>query len=137
MRNHGAWVYGEDSGLYGHQRKHFAGGEVMKHWHTLRYPAVTLLAVGCLFAQAQQSTPQKPNPQEPKTKSQQAEKPPRKRVVTDLSGFDLLEPSKVQKQTTVVGGTRGLPRPVALAPRLGKLFGTTPEFAWSCAGDFR
>jgi hypothetical protein len=108
----------------------------MKKWHALRYPAVTLLAVGCLFAQAQQSTPQKPNPPVQKNKSQQAAKPPRKRVVTDLSGFDLLEPSKVQKQTTVVGATRGLPRPVALAPLLGKLFGTTPEFAWSCGGDF-
>jgi hypothetical protein len=61
-----------------------------------------------------------------------AEKP--KRVVTDLSGFDLLEPSKVQGQLTVVGATRGLPRPVALTPRLGKLYGSSPQFAWSYEG---
>ena len=63
--------------------------------------------------------------------------PQRKRVVADLSGFDLLESSKVRRQTTVLVATRGLPRPVALAPRLGKLFGTTPEFAWSYAGESR
>jgi hypothetical protein len=55
-------------------------------------------------------------------------------VVTDLSGFDLLEPSKVRRQNTVVGATRGLPRPVALAPRLGKLYGSNPTFAWSYEG---
>jgi hypothetical protein len=58
-------------------------------------------------------------------------------VVTDLSGFDLLEPSELRRQTTVLVATRGLPRPVALAPRLGKLLGTTPEFAWSYAGESR
>ena len=59
----------------------------------------------------------------------------RKRVVSNLSGFDLLEPSKSQNQTMVVGGTRGLPSPVALAPRLGKLYGANPKFAWSCEGN--
>jgi hypothetical protein len=55
-------------------------------------------------------------------------------VVTDLSGFDLLESRRLDKQAMVVGATRGLPRPVALAPRLGKLYESNPTFAWSYEG---
>ena len=58
----------------------------------------------------------------------------RARVVTDLSGFDLLESSKLKKQTQVPGATRGMPRPVALAPRLGKLYGDQPVFSWKLEG---
>ncbi len=70
----------------------------------------------------------KTNPEQQTKQRTVAKSPGRKRIVTDLSGFDLLEPGKLQKQTTVVGATRGLPRPVALAPRLGKVYGTNPQF---------
>jgi hypothetical protein len=55
-------------------------------------------------------------------------------VVTDLSGFDLLESNKGKKQTQVAGATRGMASPVALAPRLGKLYGSQPTFAWTFEG---
>ena len=76
----------------------------------------------------------KTKPAEQARKSEGSKKPQRKRVVTDLSGFDLLEPSKLREQTTVVGATRGLPQPVALAPRLGRLLRSDPTFAWSYEG---
>ncbi|MGH9531402.1 MAG: DUF928 domain-containing protein [Terriglobales bacterium] len=58
-------------------------------------------------------------------------KPKRQRVVTSMAGFDLLASQEVRKQTMVAGGTRGEPSPVPLAPRLGKLYGANPTFAWS------
>jgi hypothetical protein len=64
-------------------------------------------------------------------KKEAAKKPARKRVVADLSGFDLLAAGK---QPMVVGATRELPRPVALAPRLAKLYTSSPEFVWSYEG---
>jgi hypothetical protein len=59
-------------------------------------------------------------------------KAPRKRVVMDLSGFDLLGSGH---ETMVVGATRTLPHPLALAPQLGKMYGTSPTFAWSYGSE--
>ncbi len=73
-------------------------------------------------AQEKQSSPTKP-----------ATKKPRQRVVTNLAGFDLLEADKT-KQTTVVGATRGGKPPVALAPRLGKVYDAALTFHWSHEG---
>jgi hypothetical protein len=61
----------------------------------------------------------------------------RKRVVSDMSGFELTPPDKLQKQTTVVGATRGglkPPPPVPLAPYLAKVLGTQPLFQWTSRG---
>lgn len=67
-------------------------------------------------------------------KPPEAKRPARPRVVTDLSGFDLLDPGKVKKQTMVAGATRGMPRATALAPKLAKLYGGNPLFQWSYPG---
>ena len=96
--------------------------------------AALLLTVSIGVSQQPPPQEQEKKPSQPAQESKEVKKPPRKRVVTDLSGFDLLEPSKSRKQTTVVGATRGLPRPVTLAPRLGKLYGPHPVFAWSYEG---
>src|SRR5208282_5540614 len=85
---------------------------------------------------ADQQSPANPpaQPQSPKTGTEKPsadKKPARKRVVADLSGFDLLVASK---ETMVAGATRELPQPVALAPRLGKLYGANATFAWSYEG---
>lgn len=110
----------------------------MKGRRVLYCVGAALLALTILRANQQPSPAVgKANPAHQPSKGKETPKPQRKRVVTDLSGFDLLEPSKVRRQTTVVGATRGLPHPVALAPRLGKLFGSTPEFVWSYAGESR
>src|SRR4051812_30109632 len=58
----------------------------------------------------------------------------RKRVVVDLSGFDLLESKKTQKQAVVAGATRSMPAPVALAPRLARVYSSAPVFAWDFDG---
>jgi len=65
-------------------------------------------------------------------KTDNGKKTPRKRVVSDLSGFDLLGSGK---QTTVVGATRSATRPAALAPHLGRVYDLTPVFSWSNATE--
>lgn len=81
-----------------------------------------------------QEPPESLKPAAPQATSVGTKKQKPKRVVSDLSGFDLLEPSQVRKQTTTVGATRGFPPPLALAPRLGKVYGLHPLFAWSYQG---
>jgi hypothetical protein len=53
-------------------------------------------------------------------------------VVTDLSGFELLDEARLEDKPMVAGATRvlGLRPPVLRAPLLGKLHGTEPVFAW-------
>jgi len=58
------------------------------------------------------------------------ERPRRQRVITDLSGFDLVDTTKVNTQTIVVGATRGSDDPIPLAPRLGMAYGATPVLTW-------
>ena len=60
----------------------------------------------------------------------------RQRVVSDLSGFELLDASKLKDKPMVTGATRSFsPRPpVVLAPHLGKLHGASPVFAWKHEG---
>lgn len=93
--------------------------------------AALLLAWGAVQTPPQDKTnpPDSKKTEAPK-KPAGPEKTSRKRVVTNLAGFDLLESSKVEKQPMAVGATRGLPPPVALAPCLGKLYGANPVFAW-------
>jgi len=62
------------------------------------------------------------------------EKPRRERIITDLSGFDLLDTTRVKTQTMAAGATRGTVAPLALAPRLGKAHGTNPLFTWNHEG---
>jgi hypothetical protein len=102
---------------------------------------VILGLVGLVALQAQQQkatkelTEQKASQTEKKPKPDKA---PRKRVVPDLSGFELAKPGKA----VAVGGTRYFGSPPlleALAPKLGKMYGAEPLFAWSykgAAGDF-
>jgi hypothetical protein len=81
--------------------------------------------------QAPEKQTDKAPPKSEPSKNASAKNPPRKRVVADLSGFDLLAPGK---QPMVVGATRDLPRPVALAPRLAKLYKGSPWFMWDYSG---
>lgn len=72
-------------------------------------------------------------PAGPPPQSEEAKK--RKRLVVDLSGFELLDSSKARKERTMVGATRGLAQaPTALAPQLGKFYGAGALFAWSTKG---
>lgn len=103
---------------------------------SLAFNAAVLLALAPLQAQKQQPKPQggKAKPAEQIDAPSKDDKPQRKRVVSDLSGFDLLSPNRTQSQPTVVGATRTVRQPAALAPRLGKVLGSNPQFAWSYEG---
>ena len=79
-------------------------------------------------AAAQRENP----PKKPETAGQDEapDKPRRRRVVSDLSGFDLLDQGKVKKESMVVGAARGFAPPVVMAPRLGRVYGERPTFEW-------
>ena len=79
------------------------------------------------------AAPQSEPPRKPETpkKDETKDKARRKRVVSDLSGFDLLDQGKMKKESMVVGATRGLAPPVLLAPRLGRVYGERPLLEWS------
>lgn len=90
------------------------------------------VAMLCGFTpQQKQETPKPPPSAAQKPKEGQAKKPDRRPVITKLSGFDLLPSSEVSR---VPGATRGMASPVALAPRLGKLYGDQPAFSWKFEG---
>jgi hypothetical protein len=99
--------------------------------------AGALLAILTLAAVAQTNPPAqtKPTTNKPAGKSATPTPKPRKRVAIDLSGFDLLEPKAVTKQTVVPGATRSMPEPVALAPKLARLYGGAPVLAWEYNGN--
>lgn len=89
---------------------------------------VLAVALASEPAAAQRETP----PKKPETsgKEESPDKPRRRRVVSDLSGFDLLDQGKVKKESMVVGAARGFAPPVALAPKLGRIYGERPSFEW-------
>ena len=91
--------------------------------------AVLLAAAGIAGAQTTEKPPSPaPRKEEPSRK--------RPRVVSDLSGFELLDPEQLKDKPMVAGATRvlGAPAPVILAPRLARLHGTSPVFAWQHEG---
>jgi hypothetical protein len=81
--------------------------------------------------------------EEPKSKpepgKEEAQAPKkRQRVVSNLSGFELLDAAKLDDKPVVAGATRALPGPeppLILAPHLAKLHGVSPLFAWRNPGD--
>lgn len=82
---------------------------------------------------SQRETPPK-QPDAAKKEPAPADKQRRKRVVSDLSGFDLLDQGKVKKESMVVGAARGFAPPVLLAPRLGRVYGLRPTLEWTDEG---
>lgn len=72
--------------------------------------------------------------QQPKQPPTKTEEPKKKRVVADLSGFELEDPSKARAENTKLGATRKGLRPVALAPQRAKFYGASALFAWKYEG---
>ncbi len=91
---------------------------------------VLVMLVACSWAQ-QPSSSTPPDKTQPSAASKAPEKPPTKRVVADLSGFEL-DPNKSKAQGLQIGaGSRGAAVPPALyAPSLGKAYGLRPVFYW-------
>lgn len=95
-----------------------------------------LLAANLAIGQGQPPSPQPP-PKPPQPTAKDAPKaPPRKRLVADLSGFEMSDPNQTRKQRAMLGATRGGPSrlPLLLAPDLAKFYGSSPLFAWLYPG---
>jgi hypothetical protein len=100
----------------------------------------TLLVLAASPTVVGQSAPDKPAQDaaaQPRKIDAGTTKPARKKLVADLSGFELLKPGNAAASPTVVGGTRGAAAPDALAPRLGKFYGAGALFAWSNPSEAR
>jgi hypothetical protein len=76
--------------------------------------------------------PQQPN-QAPK-KTEETKKPSAKRVVPELSGFELQDPRKMRAEKTHLAATRGGLQPEALGPQRAKFYGASALFAWKYEG---
>jgi uncharacterized protein DUF928 len=95
-----------------------------------------LLAANLAVGQAPSPSPQPP-PKPPQPTAKDAPKtPPKKRLVADLSGFEMSDPSRTKKQRAILGATRGGASrpPIPLAPYLAKFYGSAPLFAWLYPG---
>lgn len=95
-----------------------------------------LLAANLAIGQAPPPSPQPP-PKPPQPTAKDAPKaPPRKRLVADLSGFELSDPNQTRKQRAMLGATRGGPSrlPLLLAPDLAKFYGSSALFTWLYPG---
>ena len=100
-----------------------------------------LLETGAVLAQQSQPPGQSNSttaaPAKTPVPAKEADKPkPRRRLVADLSGFEISDPTK-SKQRALLGATRGGPSrwPVLLAPRLAKFYGKSALFAWDYSGQ--
>ncbi|MFI5111487.1 MAG: DUF928 domain-containing protein [Terriglobales bacterium] len=95
-----------------------------------------LLAANLAIGQGPPPSPQPP-PKPPQSSAKDAPKaPPRKRLVADLSGFEMSDPNQTRKQRAMLGATRGGPSrlPLLLAPDLAKFYGSSPLFIWLYPG---
>jgi hypothetical protein len=110
----------------------------MNRWSS-RVLVAAFLVAGCGPASAQEAGEKKKPPPAGKDEPEVKEETPRKRqrVVSDLSGFELLDQARLEDKPMVAGATRvlGAKPPVILAPRLAKVHGASPVFAWQHAGD--
>jgi hypothetical protein len=94
----------------------------------------TMVVFGASSAVLGQSVPDKPRqdvPAQPEKADAMKNKVVRKKLIADLSGFELLTSGNAANSQTVVGATRGGAAPAALAPRLGKFYGPGAFFSWS------
>jgi Domain of Unknown Function (DUF928) len=101
----------------------------------LLFLASGLLAAGLAIGQGAPPSPQPPKPPQ-STAKDAAKAPPRKRLVADLSGFEMSDPNRTRKQRAMLGATRGGASrlPLLLAPDLAKFYGLAPLFAWRYPG---
>jgi len=103
----------------------------MTQRHGLMLLLTATVTAGLAFGEEPKSTPG------PGQEETQAPKK-RQRVVSNLSGFELLDAAKLDDKPVVAGATRALlgpEPPLILAPHLGKLHGRGPLFAWRDPGD--
>lgn len=102
----------------------------------IRSMAILVLLVGAVALAQTVNPPKKQSPPAktaaPSTSSGQAA--PRARVATNVKSFELAPPPKVNAVAGVIGASRGTTTSVAavaLAPKLTRLYGSSPRFSWS------
>ena len=100
-----------------------------------------VLLLICIFALSSFAQNPPPNQQTPPKGSpppanQDTAKTTHKRLVTDLSGFELADPNKTRKERTLLGATRGGSSrlPILLAPELTQFYGAAPILSWLYPG---
>jgi hypothetical protein len=73
---------------------------------------------------------------DPKALPPASNRPKRKVLDADLSGFDLSDNKSANKVTTMLGGSRtaAIPSAILLAPRRAKFHGSSATFDWSFTG---
>ncbi len=71
----------------------------------------------------------------PAPKPKPGKKPAPKRLIVNLSGFEMLKPDQLKSQSSTLAATRGELPPTALAPKLGKFYGASAMFAWKYPGE--
>ena len=100
---------------------------------SLAIAATIVCGPGLAFSQA----PGPPTSQVARPPEVQKSPQKRRRVVSDLSGFELLDAAKLKKKPMVAGAGRGLfdaKPPIPLAPYLARLYGRSPVFRWQAEG---
>ena len=104
----------------------------------MRFVRLLFLTGGLLAASLAigQGPPPSPPPPPQSTAKDAPKPPPRKRLVADLSGFEMSDPNQTRKQRAMLGATRGGASrlPLLLAPDLAKFYGSSPLFAWLYPG---
>lgn len=80
--------------------------------------------------------PKQAPPKEPPPAAKPETTTPHKRLVVDLSGFEMGDPNKARKERVLLGATRGGSSrlPILLAPELTKYYGAAPLLSWLYPG---
>jgi Domain of Unknown Function (DUF928) len=80
--------------------------------------------------------PRGPAQQPSATPSKQAADKPKRKLDTDLSGFDVSDDKSGKKVSTMLGGSRSaaVPSATLLAPHCAKFYGASADLLWSFSG---
>ena len=93
------------------------------------------LAAACVPSGAQETGQTQKPAQAPPAKTKPEKKPASKRLIVNLTGFEMLKPVQLKSQASTLAATRGGLPPTALAPKLGKFYGASAMFAWKYPGQ--
>ena len=93
------------------------------------------LAPACVPSRAQDTGQTQKPAQAPPAKTKPEKKPAAKRLIVNLTGFEMLKPVQLKSQVSTLAATRGGLPPTALAPKLGKFYGESAMFAWKYPGE--
>jgi len=102
----------------------------------------SVLVLGCSRSSSggapkAQLSDQKPKPSAKDASTDETSKPPPKRMALPVGGWELAAPSDLAGQPGGIAAARDISELQLLAPRLGKMYGAKPLFAWNYKGQAR